>query len=139
MQIRRNLEQYMMVFPTNFFPIMGQQVTLTNKNAAEVNARIDLLIARADNGECDLVAVKKKKGFLYQGGGSFARDTVTRGPISDVNLRAKAENGVDITYTCTPPGSGMRIALDRDEDGALNGDERDAGTDPADPNSVPAI
>jgi hypothetical protein len=28
-EIRRNLEQYLMVFPTNFFPIMGQQVTIT--------------------------------------------------------------------------------------------------------------
>jgi len=32
MEIRRNLEQYMMVFPGNFFPIMGQQVTLTKNN-----------------------------------------------------------------------------------------------------------
>jgi hypothetical protein len=139
MEIRRNLEQYLMVFPSNFFPIMGQQVTLTKKNADAANARIDLLIARADLGECDLVAHKKKKGYLYQGGGSFARDTKTRGPISDANLRAKVDNDVNITYTCTPPGSGMRIALDRDEDGVLNGDERAAGTDPADPNSVPAI
>lgn len=138
MVIRRNLEQYLMVFPTNFFPVMGQQVTLTSENAAAVNARIDLMIDRADRGECDLVAQKNKRGYLYQRDGSFARDTVTRGPISDAKLRAKAAEN-SITYTCTPPGSGMRIALDRDEDGALNGDERKAGTDPADPNSMPAI
>jgi hypothetical protein len=44
--------------------------------------------------------------------------------------------GAKVTYTCTPPGSGMRIALDRDEDGALDGDEIAAGTDPADPTSL---
>jgi hypothetical protein len=40
-----------------------------------------------------------------------------------------------VTYTCTPPGSGERLGIDRDGDGALDGDEEDAGTDPADPNS----
>jgi hypothetical protein len=31
----------------------------------------------------------------------------------------------------------MRIGLDRDLDGALDGDERVAGSNPADPNSTP--
>lgn len=29
----------------------------------------------------------------------------------------------EITYTCVPPGSGLRIGLDRDEDGILDGDD----------------
>jgi hypothetical protein len=36
-----------------------------------------------------------------------------------------------------PPGSGRRIGIDRDLDGALDGDERAAGSDPADPTSTP--
>ena len=32
----------------------------------------------------------------------------------------------------------MRIGIDEDGDGAADGDERDAGTDPADPGSVPS-
>jgi len=28
-----------------------------------------------------------------------------------------------LTLTCVPWGSGMRVGLDRDEDGVLNGDE----------------
>ena len=36
-----------------------------------------------------------------------------------------------------PPGSGTRIGVDRDEDGFLDRNELDAGTDPADPDSFP--
>ncbi len=36
-------------------PIVGQQITLTNTNAATVASRIDLLLARADAGECDVI------------------------------------------------------------------------------------
>jgi len=52
-------------------------------------------------------------------------------------LRKKAKKGKTITYTCAPPGAGHRIALDRDEDGYLDGDEVAAGSDPADAASVP--
>ncbi len=136
---RRQLEQFVLVFDSNFFPVMGQQVTLTKKNAMTAGPRIDLLIARADLGECDLVARKSDKGFLYQGDGIFLRSKSNKAPISDAKLRSKAENKEKaVTYTCVPPGSGMRIALDRDEDGFLDGDEKAAGSDPADPHSIPA-
>jgi hypothetical protein len=42
-----------------------------------------------------------------------------------------------VTYTCVPPGSGKRVGVDRDEDGAWDGDERQSHTDPADPDSKP--
>jgi len=47
--------------------------------------------------------------------------------------------GGELTYTCVPPGSGVRIGLDRDEDGFLDGDELVAGSDPADPASTPRV
>ena len=138
-EIRRNLEQYLMVFPSNFFPIMGQQATLTADNGAAVKPRIELMISRADGGECDLVAHSDKRdGYLYIGGGAFKTNKADENSISASKLRSLANKG-SVTYTCTPPGSGMRIALDRDEDGALDGDEIAAGTNPADPNSFPLI
>src|SRR5262249_4570653 len=39
--------------------------------------------------------------------------------------------GQELTYTCVPPGSGIRMGIDRDEDGLFDRDELDAGTDPA--------
>jgi hypothetical protein len=48
-----------------------------------------------------------------------------------------ASTGGALTSTCAPPGSGERMGIDRDLDGALDGDERAAGSDPADPQSTP--
>jgi hypothetical protein len=48
-----------------------------------------------------------------------------------------AHFGRPVTFTCAPPGSGERIGVDRDGDGAWDGDERDAHTNPADPASKP--
>lgn len=135
---RRQLEQFVLVFDSNFFPIMGQQVTLTADNAATVGPRIDLMIARSNLGECDLIASRNNaKGFLYLGDGTFKTNESDKAPWSDSKLRSKAKNDNTVTYTCAPPGSGIRIALDRDEDGALNGDELKAGSDPADAASLP--
>ena len=139
-EIRRNLEQYLMVFETNFYPIMGQQVTLTKDNGDAVGPRIDLLMQRADMDECDLVvrkSHKKDRGFLYLGGGTFQTDQADEASLSDEELRKKVKKGKAITYTCVPLGAGKRIALDRDEDGYLDGDEIAAGSNPADASSVP--
>ena len=57
--------------------------------------------------------------------------------ISEAALRDLAL-GHPLTYTCVPPGSGLRLAVDRDGDGFWDGDERAAGSDPSDPTSTPA-
>ncbi|MCP3144524.1 YncE family protein [Pyxidicoccus xibeiensis] len=139
---KRNMEQYMLAFDSNLAPIVGQQVTLTASNAAVAGPRINLLRARAEAGECDLVAKGRawnhELGFLYLGGGQFAGDRQALPHITDGTLRSAiaASNGV-LTYTCTPPGSGPRIGIDRDLDGVLDGDERAAGSNPADAQSQP--
>jgi DNA-binding beta-propeller fold protein YncE len=140
--IRRNMENFMLAFDSNLAPIVGQQVTLTHTNAAVANPRINLLIARANAGECDLVAKtslgQHEAGFFYTGAGKFASDRSSLNQIPDAVLRQLAiASGVELTYTCTPPGSGERVGIDRDEDGFLDGDERAAGSNPANPASTP--
>jgi len=77
-------------------------------------------------------------GFLYLGDGHFAGDRQSLPALPDALLRAiVAVSGGALTYTCAPPGSGERIGIDRDLDGALDGDEQAAGSDPADPQSTP--
>src|SRR4029078_9995765 len=61
---RTNLEEFVFAYDSDLAPIVGQQVTLTSSNAAVVNTRINLLIARATTNfvlfgmpgakECDL-------------------------------------------------------------------------------------
>jgi hypothetical protein len=47
-----------------------------------------------------------------------------RDAAGDAALRALAAvPGQELTYTCAPPGSGPRLALDRDADGELDGDD----------------
>jgi YVTN family beta-propeller protein len=139
---RRQIEAFLLAFPTNLAPIVGQQITLTASSAAAVVSRVELLRQRADAGECDLIAKTEvadvEVGFLYVGSGLFKSDRHALPPISNAVLQFLATHGGrSVTYTCVPPGSGERIGVDRDGDGFWDGDERDAHTDPADPTSKP--
>jgi hypothetical protein len=138
---RRKVEAFVLAFPSNLAPIVGQQITLAAGSRPAVAARIALLRQRADAGDCELVAKSTvagaEAGFLYVGHGRFRPDRRALPPIGDAALRLLADLGHPVTFTCVPPGSGERIGVDRDGDGAWDGDERDAHSDPADPNSTP--
>ncbi len=128
---RRNMEEFMMAFDTDLAPIVGQQVTLTASNAADVGPRIDLLLARSQTGfvskvlsddpttECDVVVKGFGRGWVYRGNGSFRTDE--GGLIDDAALRSLAATEGPLTYTCAPPGSGERMGVNRDRDGWRDG------------------
>jgi len=82
-----------------------------------------LLLARAAADECEVIAINSAtgEGYLYSGG-VFLRDKTGAPPLTDVQLRALTQGSTTITYTCVPKGNGRRLALDRNLDGALNGD-----------------
>jgi hypothetical protein len=134
---KRQVEDFLLAFDSNLAPIVGQQTTLTKDNATAVGARIDLLIDRARAGECDLVVKSGdnhgERGYLYDAAaGRFVGNRHSDAPLSDASLRQRAaQKDGELTYTCTPPGSGVRAGIDRDGDGVLDGDEEDGGSDPA--------
>ncbi|MBY0399825.1 thrombospondin type 3 repeat-containing protein, partial [Myxococcota bacterium] len=143
-QQQQDLEAFMLVFPSDLAPIVGQQMTLSaallaGPNAGLLNDRVDLLLQRAAtpftsqilggaSRECEVVAQLVElagggmaKGYLRQADGTFLPDD-GGAAISAVALRAKATTpGQELTISCVPPGSGQRMARDRDLDLALNG------------------
>ena len=136
---RRQVEQFMLAFDSNLAPIVGQQVTLGSTSLADAQTRASLLIARANQGECEVVVKGVQDGETrgwVMTGGVFQSDRLAQ-TNTDAELRLDAAGGEERTYMCVPPGSGLRVGVDRDEDGFYDGDEIDAGSDPADPSSTP--
>lgn len=143
-QQRMDLEAYMLAFDTGLAPAVGRQLTLTGSNGGEpgVVTTISTLRARAEAGDCDLVAkgrvAGQPRGWLYAGGGLWTADKYNEAPLTTSQLLALAGPGSEVTLTGVPPGSGQRIGVDRDRDTYLDGDELDGGSDPGDPASHPA-
>ena len=119
------------------------RVTGASKNSPGVVALLDSLYHEAELGSCDLIAHGRlggvMKGFLYQTGGTFISDLNSEGTISADTLRSWAASGEEITYLGVPPGSGMRMAIDRDRDGYRDRWEIKLGSDPANPLSTPSV
>ncbi len=131
--LRRDLEAFVLAFDSNLAPIVGQQATLRANSGADVQARIDLLESRAVAGECDLVVKGAVFGqsvaFLYSpAANTFLPNRAKAPPRTDAAIRALGKLG-PLTFTAVPPGSGMRIGLDRDLDGILDGDDGTRGDD----------
>ena len=80
----------------------------------------------------------EQRGWYRLTSGMFRSDRATEPLMDDATLRAQAStDGQERTYTCVPFGSGQRIGVDRDGDTFFDRTELDAGSDPADPLSVP--
>lgn len=138
---RRLVHSYVMAFDTGMAPAVGRQLTISDKVTEEEWQLATLLTNRAVAGDCDLTGRGWEgaalRGWLYRAG-SFRGDRSQQAPLRLAELLGRYQHdGEAITFTCVPPGDGIRSALDRDLDNHLDGDERAAGSDPADANSVP--
>ncbi|MFK7731244.1 MAG: YncE family protein [Pseudomonadales bacterium] len=147
-EARENVIDFVFAMDSDLAPIVGQQVTVSAANAssATVSARLDLLIERAEvtvpRAECDLIAKGiidgERRGALLNSEGQFRTDREAEAARSvDQLITVARQAGNSLTFTCAPPGQGLRMALDRDSDGALDSDERDAGSRADDRDSVP--
>ena len=139
---RGNLAEFVLAFDAELAPIVGQQVTLGATSDQAVADRVELLVTRCSTvltttaNECDL-AVKGNVGSAARGylldtaTGTFVGDRAADPPVDIATLLSYASvPGQELTFTAVPPGSGTRLALDRDEDGARDGDDC-AASDPA--------
>ena len=140
---RRDLEAFLMCFPTDTHPAVGTQLTVDggNKGTAGVIQLLADMTALADTGDVGVVAKGRvggvARGYAYVSGtGNFQSDRASE-VVSATALRTGAAAGKEITFTVVPTATATRIGTDRDSDGFGDQDELDAGSDPADPASVP--
>ena len=126
---RRDVEAFVLAFDSGLAPAVGLQVTVNgdNKLSPAVAERINLLMAQANAGNCDLVVKGiyggAHRGFVYVGNGMFRPDRQSESPLSFQVLMQAADSGSELTFTGTPVGYGRRLGIDRNGDGKLDGDE----------------
>ena len=118
-QTESDIVRFVMVADSNLAPIVGQQVTVSAASPAGANDRLALLQARAlvseSLPECDLVVrgVVEEARFsaILTADGHFL-DTWNARHTADDLLEVARMGANTLTFTCTPPGSGRRLALD---------------------------
>lgn len=99
---RADMESFLLAFDSNLKPVVGQQVTVGAGSTAGARARLQLLIAQAQAGNCDLVAQTGTRGSVYRDGVFVAADGA-RESLARLEQRAQ---GTPVTFTAVPPGDG---------------------------------
>ncbi len=130
---RANLQEFVLAFPSDVAPVVGQQVTVTAANAsqADVAARLSLLVSRAKitspRPECELVAKSvvgaTTRGWVHsRASDTFVPDRKSEAAVSLSSLLSLAKtNSAPITFTCAAPGNGTRLGISRKADGSFDG------------------
>jgi YVTN family beta-propeller protein len=140
-QMKRDLEAFLFSFSVDTHAGVGVQTTVDTSSPPPAQMNLLQQMMSLANAEVVGLVVKgvfndEHRGFAYVGGGVFQSDRAAE-TYTQSELLAAAEPGAELTVTLVPKGSEIRIGIDRDEDGYFDRDELDAGSDPADPNSVP--
>ncbi len=128
---KNNLNAFLMCFDTGTAPAVGFERTVTqaNANQAAVNTDVTLLQSQAAAGNVDVIGKGRIdgvfRGLRYLPAQShYTTDTTGVGPFTWTQLKNKAQAGTaTFTLMGVPPGSGLRMGVDRDLDGVLDGDE----------------
>ena len=116
---RRQVAAFVLAFDTNLLPIVGQQVTWRPGTSSAIEDRLSLLrnqaLIRTPRPSCDLIARITANGVahsaLLQLDGNWAfKDGSIR---NESQLKELASVAQPITFTCVPPGTGQRVALNR--------------------------
>lgn len=124
------LQQYMLAFDTGLAPTVGWTHTLTAATRIDgLLGHWSLLEARAALGDCDVVLLGSLDGqpldLVYRPGSrDYVADRAGAPPMTRAGIDGLVQAGrARFTLMGVMPGHGWRIALDRDLDGTLDGDE----------------
>ncbi|MFL6567748.1 MAG: cytochrome c peroxidase [Chthoniobacterales bacterium] len=126
---KNNLNAFVMCFDTGMAPAVGFTRTVTSASATNPSLTSDwnTLQSQAAAGNIDLIVKGtidgKRRGLLYQPAtNNYKSDKTGVGPFTQAQLQTKVSLGDMLSVTGVPPGSGVRMAIDRDLDGTLDGD-----------------
>jgi YVTN family beta-propeller protein len=126
---RNDLSAYLQCFDTGLAPAVGYTHTMSpeNVNRPDTLNLWDLLEAQAGVTNIDLIGKGAidgiQRGFLYQPGqNNYRADKAGVRPFTRAQLADKILQGGILSIMGVPPGSGLRMSLDRDQDGVLDGD-----------------
>ena len=132
---RQAVNEFVMAMDAELAPIVGQQITLSASSGADSEARLNLLLQRAavttPRPECDLIAKgivnDQPRGFVLDDTGVFVSDNDNETySVAQIKQQART-NGGAITFTCVPPGSGVRLGIESGENGSSIGDTTTRG------------
>jgi len=128
---RNNLNAFLLCFDTGTAPTVGYTRTLSStnvnlpdlvndwtllENQAVAGTNIDLIIKGTLDGQ--------RRGLLFQPlANTYKPDSTNLPSLTRAQLAAKVLAGDALTIMGVPPGSGQRMAIDRDLNGVLDADE----------------
>jgi hypothetical protein len=127
--IKNNLAAFVQCFDTGMAPAVGYTRTVASTNGTSTSISTDwsLLESQAVAGNIDLIVKGTLDGHLhglvYQPGpANYRPDTTNLTTFTKAQLITKIQNGDRLSIMGVPPGSGIRMGIDRDENGLLDGD-----------------
>ncbi len=134
---KRNLSAFMHCFDTGTVPAVGSSRMVHSGNVASVGAEWAILEAQATVQAAPLldttiyadlvvrlVVNGERHGFLYRPPtNDYLSERTGFGPFTRPALQAMISSGASGFFMAVPRASGRRLAIDRDADGVLDGDE----------------
>ena len=129
--IQKQLNAYMLCFDTGTPPAVGFTITATKANVSSspVVNNWTTLESQASAGSIDLIVKGtiqgQPHGLLYgTTTNNYLTDTTGLGPFTHAQLVSFVRGGDTLSPMGVPQGTGVRMGIDRNADGILDGDEK---------------
>jgi YVTN family beta-propeller protein len=129
-EIQTQLNAYMLCFDTGMAPTVGYTRTITaaNVNTAGIMGDWAVLEGQAKLDNIDLIAKGtiqgQVHGLLYEPKtDTYVTDTTSLGPFTHAQLVSLILGGDTLSPMGVPYGTGLRMGIDRNMDGVLDGDQ----------------
>jgi YVTN family beta-propeller protein len=128
--LKTNVQAFVLCFDTGTAPTVGYTRTLTAANVSVASVSNDWSLLEAQAAvltNMDLVVKGtldgRPHGLVYQPAtANYRPDTTNLSTFTRAQLLAKVQAGDTLNIVGVPPGAGVRMAIDRNSDGVLDGD-----------------